>query len=286
MALRVGFIGLGNIGQPMARRLLAAGLETRVHDLAAERVGDLVAAGAKAAKTPRSLAAVSDYIGVCVRDDDDLRAVTLGADGILSGAAPGAVVAVHSTVQPATVLELAAAAASGVHFVDACISGGSVGAAQGTLTVMAGGDPADVERIRPALESFAQKIVHAGPLGSGTKLKLCNNLMTYLAWTAAYEAMLLARASGLPQEVLEAVTRSTGNLTDPMLAFLALHKAPEETRHGERFQALMRGFVALAEKDLAATLSLADECRVTLPGTAAASRIMARVYGLDDAEGR
>lgn len=287
MALRVGFIGLGNIGQPMARRLLAAGLETSVHDQAAERMGDLVEAGAKAAKTPRSLAAASDYIGVCVRDDDDLRAVTLGADGILAGAASGAVVAVHSTVQPATVLALAeAAAARGVHFVDACISGGSVGAAQGTLTVMAGGDPADVERIRPALEAFAQKIVHAGPLGSGTKLKLCNNLMTYLAWTAAYEAMLLARASGLPQEVLEAVTRSTGNLTDPMLAFLALHKAPEETRHGERFQALMRGFVALAEKDLAATLSLADECQVTLPGTAAASRIMARVYGLDDAEGR
>jgi 3-hydroxyisobutyrate dehydrogenase-like beta-hydroxyacid dehydrogenase len=287
MTLRAGFIGLGNIGQPMARRLLAAGLETRVHDLADERVRELVAAGAKASTSPRDLAASSDYVGVCVRDDAELRAVTLGPDGILAGAAPGVVVAVHSTVQPATVLALAERGTSRrVHFVDACISGGSVGAAQGTLTVMAGGDPEHLERIRPALEAFAQKIVHAGALGSGTKLKLCNNLMTYLAWTAAYEAMLLARASGLSQEVLEAVTRSTGNLTDPMLAFLALHKAPEETRHGERFQALMRGFVALAEKDLAATLSLAEECQVTLPGTAAAARIMARVYGLDEGEGR
>jgi len=185
------------------------------------------------------------------------------------------------------VLELAeAAAAGGVAVLDACLTGGAVGAAQGTLTVMVGGDASHLDKIRPALESFAKLIVHAGPLGAGTKLKLCNNLMTYLAWTSAYEAMLLARASGLPQQVLEEVTRSNGNLTDPMLAFLALHKTPEETRHAEGFQAMLARFVDLAEKDLAATLALARECGVALPGAALASQIMARVYDLEDAKRR
>ncbi len=287
MSIRAGFLGLGNIGRPMARRLVAAGLETTVHDVAEAPVRELVAAGAKAAPTPRALAASSDYVGLCVRDDDDVRAVTGGPDGVLAGAAPGTVIAVHSTVQPGTVLALAeAAAAKGVGVLDACVTGGAAGAAQGTLTVMAGGDAAQLERIRPALDAFAKKIVHCGPLGAGAKLKLCNNLMTYLAWTAAYEAMELARAAGLPQETLEAVTRSNGNLTEPMAAFLALHKVPAETARSEGFQAYVRGFVELAEKDLAATLALAREHGLTLPGTALAAQGMARVYRLDDARRR
>lgn len=281
--IRVGFVGLGNIGLPMAKRLPAAGLPTTVYDVAPERVAAAVAAGARAAVSPRALAAASDAIGVCVRDDADVRSVLLGDDGLLAGAAPGAVIAIHSTVQPATVVEMgAAAAARGVGLIDACITGGAAGAAQGALTVMAGGDPAHVERTRPLLDAFAKKVVACGPLGSGCKVKLCNNLMTYLAWTAAFEATLLARAAGLPQEVLEEVTRSNGNLTDPMLAFLALHKAPEETRRSDGFQAMMRGFVEVAEKDLAATLALARESGVALPGAATASQIMARVYGLED----
>lgn len=283
MALRVGFVGLGNIGMPMAKRLPAAGLPTTVHDVVPERVDALVAAGARAAETPRALAAASEAIGVCVRDDADVRAVLLGDDGLLAGAAPGTVIAIHSTVQPATVREVgAAAAARGIGVVDACVTGGPAGAAQGTLTVMAGGDPAHLERARPLLDAFAKKVVACGPLGSGCKTKLCNNLMTYLAWTAAFEATLLARAAGLSQEVLEEVTRSNGNLTDPMLAFLALHKAPDEARRGEGFQAALRGYVEVAEKDLAATLALARECGVALPGAAMASQIMARVYGLED----
>lgn len=286
MALRAGFIGLGNIGRPMAGRLVAAGLETHVLDLREDPVRALVAAGAKPAATPAAVATASDYVGICVRDDADLEAVVRGPAGLLAGAAHGCVLAVHSTVQPGTIVALAEAArARGVALVDACVTGGAPGAAQGTLTVMVGGEAADLERIRPALGAFARTIVHAGPTGSGAKLKLCNNLMTYLAWTAAFEATRLAAAAGLSQEVFEAVTRSNGNLTDPMLAFLALHRAPDATRRSEGFQTLLRGFVELAEKDLAATLALAREHGLALPGTAVASQIMARVYGLDD-EGR
>lgn len=286
MGIRAGFIGLGNIGLPMAKRLVAAGLATTVHDVVAERVRELEAAGAHAARTPRELAAASDVIGICVRDDADVRATALGTDGALAGAAAGSVIAIHSTVQPSTVLEVAgAAAALAVGVVDACITGGAAGAAAGTLTVMAGGDAAHVERAKPFFQCFANRVVHTGPLGSGCKVKLCNNLMTYLAWIAAYESMLLARAAGLPQQTLEEVTASNGNLSDPMRAFLALYKTPAATRRSDAFQAMMRGFVEIAEKDLAATLALARECGVALPGTALASQIMARVYDLDD-EGR
>jgi len=284
MGIRAGFVGLGNIGLPMAKRLVAAGLATTVHDVVAERVRQLEAAGAHAARSPRELAARSDVIGICVRDDADVRDAALGADGALAGAAAGSVIAIHSTVQPRTALEIAEdAAPRRVGVVDACITGGAAGAAAGTLTIMVGGDAAHVERATPFFECFAKKVVHTGPLGSGCKVKLCNNLMTYLAWIAAYESMLLARAAGLPQETLEEITASNGNLSEPMRAFLALHKAPDAARRSDAFQATMRAFVEIAEKDLAATLALARECGVALPGTALALQIMARVYALEDA---
>jgi 3-hydroxyisobutyrate dehydrogenase len=286
MALRAGFVGLGDIGRPMARRLVLAGIETTVLDLVKAPVEELVREGAKAAASPRELAARSEVIGVCVRDDADVRAVCCGEEGLLAGASAGSVIALHSTILPSTVREVAKAAVErGAGVIDACITGGAAAAAAGRLTYIVGGDPAHLERCRPAFEASAAKIVHTGPLGSGAATKLCNNLMTYLAWTSAFESMLLARAAGLSQEKLEEVTRSNGNLTDPMQAFLALHKAPEETRRSEGFQAMVRGFVTLAEKDLAVTLAFARECGVALPAAGLVAQLMARVHGLAD-EGR
>ena len=283
MALRVGFIGLGNIGKPMARRLVAAGLETSVLDALQAPVDELVREGAKPASSPRDLAARCDVIGVCVRDDADVRAVVEGEDGLLAGAAPGSVIALHSTILPSTARAMgAAAAAHGVGVLDACVTGGAAVAVAGKLTYIVGGESAHLERCRPAFETSAAKIVHTGPLGSGASTKLCNNLMTYLAWLSAFESLHLARAAGLSQEKLEEVTRSNGNLTDPMLAYLALHKVPAETRKSPGFQATMRSFTTLAEKDLAVTLAFARECGVTLPGTALVSQLMGRLYALED----
>jgi 3-hydroxyisobutyrate dehydrogenase len=287
VALRVGFIGLGNIGKPMAARLVAGGLETTVFDLAEGPVQDLVRDGAQAAGSPREVAARSEVVGVCVRDDDDVRAVLGGEQGLLAGAALGTVIAIHSTILPSTVRALGAAAAErGVGLLDACVTGGAAAAAAGKLTYIVGGDADPLERARPAFETSAQRIVHTGPLGSGAATKLCNNLMTYLAWLSAFESLHLARAAGLSEEKLEEVTRSNGNLTEPMRLFLALHKAPEETRRSAAFQAMVRGFVTLAEKDLAVTLAFARECGVALPGTALASQLMARVHGLIDEQRR
>jgi 3-hydroxyisobutyrate dehydrogenase-like beta-hydroxyacid dehydrogenase len=287
VALRAGFIGLGNIGKPMARRLVAAGLETSVLDAVQAPVDELVREGAKPARSSRELAERADVIGVCVRDDADVRAVIGGDDGLLAGAARGSVIAIHSTILPSTVREVGAAAAErGVGLLDACVTGGAAIAAAGKLTYMVGGDAAWLERCRPVFETSAARIVHTGPLGTGAATKLCNNLMTYLAWLSAFESLQLARAAGLSQEKLEEVTRSNGNLTEPMQAFLAVHKAPEETRRSAGFQAMLRGFVTLAEKDLAVTLAFARESGVALPGTGLVSQLMARVYGLDDAARR
>jgi 3-hydroxyisobutyrate dehydrogenase len=283
MAARAGFVGLGSIGRPMARRLCAGGFATTVFDLVAAAVDEVVAAGGRAGSSARAVAAASDVIGVCVRDDADVQAVVLGDDGLLAGAAPGTVIAIHSTILPRTVRELGvAAAARGVGLVDACVTGGPMGAEQGRLTYMVGGDASDLDRCRPVFATAARAIVHTGALGTGAATKLCNNLMTYLGFLAAFEATTLAREAGLSTSALEEVTRSNGNLTDQMQAFLMLHRLPDAQRTEPGFQQMLRAYTTLAEKDLAVTLAFAREHGVALPGTALCQQVMARVYGLDD----
>lgn len=283
MSIRTGFIGLGAIGAPMASRQVAAGLPSTVHDLVASRVQLLAGQGARPAASAREVAENSDVVGLCVRDDADVLATLRGEDGVLAGAAPGTVIAIHGTVHLATVLEVgSAAAARGVRVIDACITGGVSGAEAGTLTTMVGGEQDAVERALPALEAFSKQVFHVGPLGAGTKVKVCNNLLGYLAFTAVFEAGLLARASGIPLEVLEEVTRSGGHLTEVMSTFLRGRTLPDAVRGAEAFQARMRGLEEVAEKDLAATLALARESGVALPATALCSQIMARVYGVED----
>jgi 3-hydroxyisobutyrate dehydrogenase len=280
---RVGFVGLGAIGKPMARRLVAGGLKTIVFDLVPAAVDELVAAGARGAGSLREVAAASDTIGVCVRDDADVQAVVLGADGLLAGAAAGTVIALHSTILPRTVTEVGAAAAvRGIGVVDACITGGARGAEQGTLTYIVGGDAAHLDRCRPAFATSAAKIIHTGALGTGAATKLCNNLMTYLGFLAAFEATLLARRAELSMEAFEAVTGANGNLTEQMRAFLMLHRVPAEQRQDVTFQQLLRAYTTLAEKDLAVTLAFAREHGVALPGTGLCQQLMARVFGLED----
>lgn len=286
MAPRLGFIGLGNIGLPMARRIAAAGLAPTVHDLAPAPVRTLVACGARAAASAAAVAAASDVIGVCVRDDADLTAVVLGADGILAGAAAGAVIAVHSTVQRSTVLTLgAAAAARGVALVDAAVSGGAMSADDGTLTVMVGGSDDAVARARPLLDCFAGTIVHTGPLGSGCVAKACNQIMQYVAWTAAFEAMELARAAGVDPAVIEQVTGASGVIGASTRRFLGLYRRPAAERAAAPFRAQMRGFVAIGEKDLNAARALAAEYGVALPAAEAALPLLARIYGVEGDDG-
>lgn len=284
MSLRVGFIGLGNQGKPIAAHLAPAGFETTVYDIAEAPVQELVAGGAKAAATPRELGARADIVGICVPEDAQVLDVVLGADGLLAGMKAGGLILIHSTVLPETATRVAQAAAeTDVAVLDACVTGGEVRAQTRQITYLVGGPEADLERARPYFEATTDvPIVHAGELGSGAKVKLCLNLITYIQWSAAYESMALARAIGLPQEVLEEAGRANGQITDLMVSYLAGHKLPEETRKSEGFQVLMRSHMKIAEKDLAWALQLARQSGVALPVGSLVSQSMARLYNVDD----
>jgi 3-hydroxyisobutyrate dehydrogenase len=282
MSMKAGFVGLGNIGKPMALRLPAAGLETTVFDIAAAPVQELTAAGAKAAASPREVAAASDVVGVCVQTDAQVRAVVEGENGLLAGAKLGLVIAIHSTVLPSTVLAVsAAAAARGVAVVDACVTG-NVRMPDPKFKLFLGGDPAAIAKIESYTGAIAERVIQAGALGNSCKVKICLNLITYLQWTAAFEATSLAKAVGLPLEVLEEVGRANGQLTDLMVSFMAIHKAPDAARKSDGMQTYLRTNMHVAEKDLAHALALAREAGLALPGAALVSQLMARVYGVED----
>ena len=284
MSIRVGFIGLGNQGRPIAAHLAPAGFETTVYDVVPEPIAELVEAGARAAASPREVGENADVVGICVPEDKHVIAVALGEDGLLSGLRSGSVVLVHSTILPETIDQIATAGAPlGIEVLDACVTGGAMRAQARQLTYLIGGSEAALEKARPYLEATTEgPAIYAGPLGSGAKLKLCINLITYIQWAAAHESMVLAQAIGLPQEVLEAAGRSNGQLTDMMLTFLAVHKAPEATRTSESFQDMMRRNMKIAEKDLAWALQLARESEVALPVGGVVAQSMARIYGVED----
>jgi 3-hydroxyisobutyrate dehydrogenase-like beta-hydroxyacid dehydrogenase len=188
--IRAGFIGLGSQGAPMARRIAEAGFPLTLWARRPATLEPFAAAPAKVAGTPAELAAGSDIISLCVRDDDGIRAVTSGEDGVLAGVAPGSVIAVHSTVHPDTVRELSVAAREkGAVVVDAPVSGGQPAASAGRLLVMVGGDREAVERCRPVFATFGDPVVHLGPLGAGQVTKLLNN--TLFAAHLALAASLL-----------------------------------------------------------------------------------------------
>jgi 3-hydroxyisobutyrate dehydrogenase-like beta-hydroxyacid dehydrogenase len=283
---KVGFAGLGNIGKPMARNLIGERFDLCVYDVASEPLEELASAGARVARGPRELTRGAEIIGVCVRDDAQVEALLLGPEGVLVSAEAGSVVAVHSTIRPATLLDSAAVGRErGVHVIDAPITGGALGAAARTLTYMVGGEAELLERCRPVFETSARTIVHTGPLGTGLWMKLCNNLMTYQGFQAAFEACLLAKTAGLSFEVFEEVTTSNGNLTDQMRAFLGLRRALEARAGDAGLRQLVAGFAELAHKDLSIALESAGELGLALSGTSQCRDNMARVYGAEGGAG-
>jgi 3-hydroxyisobutyrate dehydrogenase len=285
--MRTGFVGLGYIGKPMAMRLPAAGLPTAVFDIAAGPMQELAGAGARTGASPAEVAADADVVGVCVQTDAQVRAVIGGEGGLLAGAKPGLVIAIHSTILPSTAVAMNELAAShGVEIVDACVSG-NTRAADPMFKLYVGGEPAQVEKIRPYLTAIAaDRVIHAGPLGSGCKAKICLNLVTYLQWMAAFEGSALAKATGLGIEMFERVGRSNGQITDMMVAYLGAHKLPEAALKSDAYQAYVHTQMHNAEKDLACALDLARQAGVSLPGAALVSQLMARIYLIDDPKRR
>ncbi|MEH0421287.1 NAD(P)-dependent oxidoreductase [Streptomyces sp. B21-083] len=204
--LRVGFIGLGSQGASMARRLIEAGHPTILWARRPATLAPFADSGAETARSPADLAAASDLVCLCVVDDADVEQVVTGADGVLAGLRRGGVIAVHSTVHPDTCRRLEALARTrGVSLVDAPVSGGGRAAEQGTLVVMAGGDPQVFAYCRPAFATFGDPVVHLGPIGSGQLAKILNNLLFTAQLGLAADALGLGADLGLDRDALSRV---------------------------------------------------------------------------------
>ncbi|OBI15327.1 NAD(P)-dependent oxidoreductase [Mycobacterium sp. E2497] len=211
--MRVGFIGLGSQGGPMARRIVERGYETTLWARRPATLEPFADTAAKVAESPAELAAASDLVCLCVVGDADIDEIAAGERGLLAAMKPGGVIAVHSTVHPTTCRELAnKAAANGISVIDAPVSGGGPAASEGRLLVMVGGDADVVERCRPVFATYADPVVHLGELGSGQTTKLLNNLLFTAHLATAATALSLAGALGVdPDRLTEVVSRSSGN---------------------------------------------------------------------------
>ncbi|MFK7898562.1 MAG: NAD(P)-dependent oxidoreductase [Myxococcota bacterium] len=286
MTMRVGYIGLGDMGKAMASNLAPKGFDACVFDLNPVPVKALAEAGAKPAGSCREVGEHAEFLSVCVPADAHVEAVLLGPDGALDGMAPGSTVAIHSTVQPDTIEKMSAAAKDrGIDLIDACVTGGSAVAEKGELTLLIGGEAAALEKARPALEAYGTTLLHAGPIGAGARLKLSVNLLTYVNWAAAAESLRLATASGLDPDLFIEAVRSNGQLSDMQLRFYATQKLPAEAIADETFQKFVTLQMHTAEKDLAHALELGRKCGVALPAAGQVSQDMARIYRVID-EGR
>lgn len=284
--IQCGYIGLGNIGKPMCANLVrnAAenGLSLRVFDIASAPVEEMVALGAAAADSPEDIARHCELIGICVRHDADVDNLLYGdgeRPGMLAVAAKGTVLAIHSTVTRDGILRWAKDAGErGLHIVDAPITGGASGAAEGTLCIMAGGDAEAVARCQPMFTCTSKAVVHAGEVGNGTVVKLANNLMNYAAFSAISEGTALLRAAGVEVQALYDVGAANGVITPMMKQFVDGRDGMRAACSDEDMRTIFGPFAGLAEKDLDHALTLAGQLALQLPQTRTVRRHIDDVF--------
>ena len=259
MSEQVGFIGLGIMGRGMARNLLKAGFKVCVWNRTASKMDELAAEGATKAASPADLAAQSDVVITCVSDTPDVEAVILGDDGVIHGLRPGALVIDMSTISPHATREIARKlAGKGAHMLDAPVSGGSEGAAKGTLTIMVGGEAGQVARAMPVLQAMGKTITHVGGHGDGQMVKLVNQILVVGNCLAMCEALLFAQAGGLDlRKAFEAVAPGAAG------SWMLSQRGPQILNRDWR-----PGFtIDLQQKDVRLVLAAADQLGAPLLGT-------------------
>jgi 2-hydroxy-3-oxopropionate reductase len=267
---RVGFIGLGVMGAPMARNLLGAGHDVVAFTRTRAKVDDLVAEApdhATAAGSPREIAEQADVVVLMLPDSPQVQDVLDGDDGVLAGARSGSLVVDMSTISPVVTRELAERCAEqGVGWVDAPVSGGDVGAREATLSIMAGGSEEDFARARPLFEALGKTIVHVGPVGSGQVVKACNQVVVALTLQAVAEALVLGSRCGVaPETVVEVLA---GGLAGSRVLDV---RGPNMLAHD-----FTPGFALdLHHKDLGIALATARAHGVSLPATALVDQAIA-----------
>lgn len=273
--MRIGFIGLGVMGRPMAGHLIAAG-----HELHLNRVKEvsqaLVEQGGTAVDSPRAAAEAAEVVIQMLPDTPDVEAVLFGEGGVAEGLRPGTLVIDMSSISPVATKDFAARIeGAGALWLDAPVSGGEVGAKGGTLTIMAGGSDEAFERARPLLEIMGQRITHVGPAGDGQTAKVCNQIIVGLTIEAVAEALSLARAAGAdPARVREALL---GGFADSTILKV----------HGERMieETFDPGFrIRLHRKDMSLAVDSARALGLALPSSALVEQLMNAAIGRGDGE--
>jgi 2-hydroxy-3-oxopropionate reductase len=260
MAERVGFIGLGIMGMPMARNLMEAGYELVLHNRSPEKAEELGKEGATVAATPREVAEKSDVVITMLPDSPQVREVVAGENGVLEGISEGALLIDMSTISPVVTEELAEALKEkGASMLDAPVSGGDVGAIEGTLSIMVGGEKEDFERARSLFEAMGKTITHVGPVGAGQVTKAANQVVVALTIEAVSEALVLGSAGGVsPEKILDVLSGG-----------LAGNKVMEVKREKFLSHKFDPGFRSeLHHKDLGIALAAGREYGVVLPVTA------------------
>ena len=271
----VGVVGLGQIGGPVATRLLDWPGGLFVSDVRPEAMAPFIDKGATAA-SPAELARSARVISVVVRDDEQVRDVV---SQMFPVAAPGTVIAIHSTIRPGTAEELASGAPSGVAVVDAPVSGGFVGAHEGRLAVLAGGDPEAIDACRETFACWATLVVRFGPVGAGTRAKLARNLITFASYAIAGEAQRLAEAAGLDlRDLAQVVRHSDAVIGGPSVIMFRDTALPVAI--GDPARDILEHTRSLGEKDLDLALALAADFGLDLPLTSLARANLAAELGV------
>lgn len=269
MDLKVGFVGLGIMGRPMARNLLKAGFDVTVYNRTRARTEEAASMGARVADTPKQAATGADVVITMVTSTPDVRELILGPNGVAEGTRPGAVVADMSTISPKATQEMAAELARrGVFMLDAPVSGGEKGAIEGTLSIMVGGDPEAFQKALPVFQAMGKKIVHVGHSGMGQTVKLCNQIAGGLNLLAMAEALIFGAKMGVDLEkMIEAV--GAGAASNWAIVNLAPRVLKRDFQPGF--------MVKLQQKDLRLALEAAGESDTPLPGTALAAQLFRAV---------
>ncbi|MFJ3774583.1 NAD(P)-dependent oxidoreductase [Streptomyces sp. NPDC090075] len=267
---RVGFIGLGNQGGPMARRIVEAGFPTTLWARRRATTAAFADTRAVVANSPAELGAACDVVCVCVVDDAGVEEVVAGEGGVLESMAPGGIVVVHSTVHPDTCRRLAEKSAErGVTLLDAPVSGGGPAAEERRLLVMVGGEPAAVERVRPVFETYADPVVHLGPVGAGQRAKLLNNLLLAANLAVAESAYELARGLDIePKQLARVLAHGSGaSFAANLLANMGCSVVPLGDHTGRLLQKdarLVADLAQVADIKAGTVLDAADAALVSL----------------------
>jgi 2-hydroxy-3-oxopropionate reductase len=274
--MKVGFVGLGIMGRPMALNLIKGGYALAVHSRHAEAMEPLVKAGAQACGSPKDVASRSEIVITMVSDTSDVEEVVRGPNGIIYSAKSGSVVVDMSTISPMETREMAVKLAEkNIEMLDAPVSGGDIGAINGTLSIMVGGKPEVFAKVKPLFECMGKNIVHIGGNGAGQVAKACNQIVVALTIEAVAEALTFARKNGV----------DAAKVREALLGGFANSKILEV--HGKRMldNEFKPGFkVKLHQKDMRIVMETAHKLGFALPGAALATQHMNALIGTGDGE--